>query len=217
MRISVPVEIPVYRRRTTREKYALHHITKGSYWKHLPLSLSVSDLRQHSAQRNQSQPYETTPLLLLVTGSRVKAVTLSTWKKPQKSNLLKPFDLLRSHATQPPPGADDLDEEFALLRFFATLVTYTAESKQYKIQHSASIEAFATVLPRTLTEKEISKLEPYFRRGLQKAMSTSTWMLVDSQQTHPLEHYNEETGANKKITEFPLLEPTMEADKKIME
>jgi hypothetical protein len=201
MRISVPVEIPVYRRRTTREKYALHHIAKGSYWKHLPLSLSVSDLRQHAAQGNQSQEYETTPLMLLVTGSRVKAVTLSTWKKPQKSHLLKPFDLLRSHAAQPPPGADDLDEDFVLLRFFGTLVTYTATSKQYKIQHTASLEAFATVLPKQITEKEVSKLEPYFRRGLLKARATSTWMLVDPNQKHPLEHFNESTGTNKKINE----------------
>lgn len=203
MRISVPVEVAVYYRKFARGPYTLHHIARGSYSKHLPLSLNVTDLRQHALHAQQDQDHEKTPLLVLVTGTKVRKLHLRNWDTRQKATPLTPRDL-QDVAQLRPPAADDLnDEEFAMLRTYATLVSFTANAGQkYAVQHTASIEAAAIVVPRKLNNRDILRLERHFRFALQKAKDTSTWMLLDPQETSPMQHFNEDTGRCKTLPEW---------------
>lgn len=197
MRISVPVEIAVYHRKIARGAYKLHHIARGSYWKHLPLSLSVTDLRQHALHAQQDHEHEKTTLLVLVSGTRVRKLHLRNWNTRQKASQLTPLDLPDAPQVRP-PAADDLnDEEFAMLRTYATLVSFTATGNKYSVQHAASIEAAAILVPRQLYDQDIVQLEKSFRFALQKAKNTSTWILLDSQETSPMQHFNEDTGKCK--------------------
>lgn len=203
MRITVPVEIAVYYRQTARCKYTLHHIARGSYQKHLPLSLSVTDLRQHALYSKQNPENEKTPVLVLITGTRVRKLNMRNWNTCQKTTPVTPRDLPATTNTVRPTAADDLnDEEFAMLRTYATLVSFTATGPKYTVQHTASIEAAAILLPRHISEKDIQKLEAHFRFAIQKAKTTSTWMLLDSQQDSPVEHFNENTGRCKNHAEW---------------
>lgn len=89
MRVSVPLETVVYKRRNARECFVLQHIYKGSYIKHVPWTLSVGDLRQHAINEARRSEQTHTPLLVLVTGKLAMIYTLANWNSEKQAVQLR--------------------------------------------------------------------------------------------------------------------------------
>ena len=212
MRVTVPVETAVYTRRTRLEHFTFKHISISGYQKHLPLSLAVSDLKQHSLDKPQRKERENAPQLVLITGASARVFTLANWKTPKKCSTLKPRDFLPDKATNTPKTAtntpktaayDDLDNDYVFLRTYTTLTTYTAKpNSTYCPFQVSTVEAAGIILPRRITERDVPNIETQFRFALDRAKKTATWVIIDPPGDQAIDHFNEQTLECKPIRSF---------------
>ena len=138
MRVTVPVETPVYFRRCARERYVLRHVSRSGYVRHMPLSLSVSDLRGHLVCEEQRVERENVPVLVLLTGKRALVYTLGNWSCPKKAVVLGPSEFSKGFA---PVGGGELVESHFLLRSYTHLTTYCVRQGRYLPRDTSFFEA----------------------------------------------------------------------------
>ena len=138
MRVTVPVETPVYFRRCARERYVLRHVSRSGYVRHMPLSLSVSDLRGQLVCEEQRMERENVPVLVLLTGKRALVYTLGNWSCPKKAVVLGPSEFSKGFA---PVGGGELVESHFLLRSYTHLTTYCVRQGRYLPRDSSFFEA----------------------------------------------------------------------------
>ena len=137
MRVVIPVETPVYFRRCARERFVLRHVCRSGFVKHVPLTLSVSDLRAHSLAEEQRVERDTVPVLVLLTGKRAAVYCMKNWSCPKRVTL-SPREF--SHG-QCPNFSSEIDEDHYLLRSYTHLTTYALRQGQYFAQDSTCIES----------------------------------------------------------------------------
>ena len=205
MRANVPVETAVYTRRTRLEPFMFKHISISGYEKHLPMSLSVSDLQLHSVHNAQRRERENAPQLVLITGASARVFTLANWKTSKKCSTLKPRDFQPDKATntQNTAAYDDLDHDYVFLRTYTTLTTYNAKpNSQYCPCQVTPVEAAGIVLPRRITERDVPNMETHFRFALDKAKNTATWVIIDPPGEMTMDHFNEQTLKCKPMRSF---------------
>ena len=205
MRANVPVETAVYTRRTRLEPFIFKHISISGYQKHLPLSLSVSDLQRHSVDNAQRRERENAPQLVLITGASARVFTLANWKTSKKCSQLKPRDFEPDKATNTPNTAayDDLDHDYVFLRTYTTLTTYNAKpNSKYCPCQVTPVEAAGIVLPRRITERDVPNMETNFRFALDRAKNTATWVIIDPPGEMAMDHFNEQTLQCKPMRSF---------------
>lgn len=209
MRVSVPLDTVVYQRRNVRECFVFRHVYKGSYIKHVPMTLSVGDLRQHAIDEMQRSERTHAPLLVLVTGKLAVIHTLANWDNeklpvrlrvgefgvfPDLCNTMGGLSCLpmpsesslktikaATTKTQCDTGAcGDINETHALIHTYTTLVTYGMRQGRYTARGACSMEATPMMIPRRLPTCELRKLEERYRYALEMAKSVTTWVLEDT-------------------------------------
>ena len=205
MRVDIPVEIPVYYRRCARESFALRHVSRGTYVKHLPWSLSVGDLWRYSEKEASQSACEQVPLLVLLTGKRACIYTFGNWGEAKKGRALNAGEFACHKYTSGDAGnqssnraCSDLEPSYILLRSYTSLGTYSMCGGRSVGQTAVSVEAATMVLPRNIGEEDLDQIEKGFRYIWGKARATALWVAAGEGGSEPIVQYNETTRKAKR-------------------
>ena len=134
-------------------------VISEKFIKHLPLSLSVSDLHSHATTEKQRNELDTVPALILLTGNRAVVYTLGNWNSPKKAVVVRPLQFTKGKA---PSGGAEVEDGYFLLRSYTHLVTYSLRQSRYHAKDSTCIEA-AGDLTDYVSEYLFKHVQPCFQ------------------------------------------------------
>ena len=143
MRVTIPIETPVYYRRSKREKFRLRHLCRGGYVRHLPLTLTVGDLASHKKAEEQRKESAREPLLVLLTGKNATIWTFSNWDSPKQEVCLRPLEFANGY--QPSADAETEPDQF-FIRSFTHLATFSSRGCKHTVKSAMCIEAAGMVI-----------------------------------------------------------------------
>ena len=176
----VPFQIPIYVRRTIRDRYTFSHVRHTTLRKFFPRTLSVRDLsRCQELRKLNEKTYQTDPVLILVTGDTGEIVSYESFVSKRKSTFK--FDLAECQSVSEEhrvnPTFSDLNRGFMAISMQCTVACYERGAfNNWAITNVIPILSDWLIIPRILSQKSIGGIVYSYSKAAKKALADSRLM-----------------------------------------
>lgn len=176
----MPFQIPIYIRRTVRDRYTFSHVRHTTLRKLFPRTLSVRDLAQCPELRKLNEKtYRSDPVLILVTGDTGEIVSYESFVAKRRSTFK--FDLAECQsvpeACRVNPTFSELNRGFMAVSMQCTVACYErGASNNWAITNVIPILSDWLIIPRILSQKSIGGIVCSYCKAAKKALADSRLM-----------------------------------------